>query len=175
MRMKMCTKVGLNLHPLKEIMTMMTIINAVSVLVPILTLVLSFSLNHSALSNWNIQCWPCWKYSEIWYRGFRKYRISWYFPLYPLFPEICYFRLFNGEFQFGDFENVCYFRKSGISESSTSENLCNYKSGNNDKSWKYNRIIDDALMGVSIEKSHNNDKSLYSGFRLRRPPRASQN
>ena len=29
--------------------------------------------------------------------------------------------------QFGDCQNVRYSRKSGISESGTSENLCNYK------------------------------------------------
>ena len=36
-----------------------------------------------------------------------------------------------------------------------------YKSRNNDMSQKCNRIIDDVVMEVSIEKSRYNDKSLY--------------
>ena len=35
----------------------------------------------------------------------------------------------------------------------------------NDMSGKYNRIIDDAVIEVSIKKSHYNDKShYYNGF-----------
>ena len=38
----------------------------------------------------------------------------------------------------------------------------NYESRNIDMSQKYNSIIDDAIMKVSIEKSHYNDKFHYS-------------
>ena len=42
---------------------------------------------------------------------------------------------------------------------------CNYKSRNDNMSRNYNRIIDDAVMEVSIEKAHYNDKSrYYDGF-----------
>ena len=37
----------------------------------------------------------------------------------------------------------------------------NYESRNDDMYRMYNRIIDDAVMEVSIEKSHFNDKSHY--------------
>ena len=41
----------------------------------------------------------------------------------------------------------------------------NCESLNNDMCQKYNRIIDDPVMEVSIEESHYNDKShYYDGF-----------
>ena len=60
------------------------------------------------------------------YRGFRKYWISWGLPFFLLIQEIPYFGLFfNAKFQFDDSQNVRYSQKFGISESGTSENLCN--------------------------------------------------
>ena len=41
----------------------------------------------------------------------------------------------------------------------------NYELRNNAMSWKYNRFIENAVMEVSIEKSHYNDKYRYfTGF-----------
>ena len=45
-------------------------------------------------------------------------------PFRLLLLKIHYFGLFNAKFQFGDCRNVRYARKSGISKSGTSENLC---------------------------------------------------
>ena len=45
----------------------------------------------------------------------------------------------------------------------------NYEFRNNDTSRKYNRLIDDAVIEVSIDKSRYNDKSHYHiGFSANR-------